>query len=315
MFRFLCLLLCLLPLTLFASVKPDQKINHVIYVTVDGARWQDIYLDRTYFPKLWKKHAKHLIFYGEPGDSTTMEVASIPVSLPSYQSQMSGAVQPCDNNACGRIGVQTFPEDILLGKKLNKKEVAIFSSWYEINFAAEHVQGRLYTNTGNVPVTDPDTSIPDAIMETLNQQQLNDHPKYPGRYDKYTFAQALHYFEKYQPHFMWISLLDADEAAHAADLERYHAALTFYDDALEVLFNMLSTLKLDKDTLVIVTTDHGRGNGDDWTSHGSKYPESKQTWAFVMNGELAPINREGSVTYYSTLSIKPTVEAALGLSK
>src|SRR5471032_2981092 len=83
----------------------------VIYVTLDGVRWQDVYQDKTYFPKLWRKYASDLTFYGLPNSYTKMEVASVTISLPSYQSQMAGVVLPCAGNQCGRIPVKTLVEN------------------------------------------------------------------------------------------------------------------------------------------------------------------------------------------------------------
>lgn len=312
-----CILAFFLLFSLSTSIFADPaKVSRVIYVTLDGVRWQDVFSEQTYFPKLWKNAGKfNGIFYGMPNTNIKMETASIPVSLPSYQSQMAGVVQPCDGNECGRIKVETVIENIKRSLNLAKKNVATFSSWPEINDAAESVFGATYANTGNFPVGDPDTHLPDAVMVNLNIKQMVDHPSGFDRYDKYTFAQAMHYLEKYQPRFLWISLDDADEAAHEGDLQRYHQALSFYDDALDQLLNFLVAVHLDQETLVIITTDHGRGDGDNWKHHGTQYPESKQTWAWVMNSELMPDNDpDGTGTlHYSTLSVRPTMEKALGL--
>jgi arylsulfatase A-like enzyme len=106
---------------------------------------------------------------------------------------------------------------------------------------------------------------------------------------------------------------DADEYAHQNDRVKYENTLRFYDDALHSLLLSLKKLHLDKKTLVIITTDHGRGNGSRWTDHGPDIPESKQTFAFVVNGQLEKISEHGGVSYYNTLSIRPTVEKALAL--
>jgi arylsulfatase A-like enzyme len=244
-----------------------------------------------------------------------MQVASVPVSLPSYHSQMAGAVQPCLDNACGRITVETFPEKLKHQLNLLKKEIAIFGSWYSITESAEHIEGSIFTNTGNVPMFDPDTGIPDPEMMEINHKQLADFPEDEyARYDKYTFAQAMHYFQKYKPRFLWIALNDSDEHAHANDLPGYHSALSFYDNVLDQIFTQLQLLQIENETMVIVTTDHGRGNGDKWTDHGPSLPESKQTWAFVMNGRLVPMTESNGVAAYNTLSIRPTVENAMGLT-
>lgn len=307
--RLLCLIISLFVSSVFAA---PSNIKHVIYITLDGVRWQDIYKTQHYFPKFWDKYADKVTLYGFPNTNTTMEVASVPLSLPSYQSQMAGAVQPCRTNECGHIQVQTLPEALINEYHFAKKDVAIFGSWPEIAYAAETKTGTTYSNAGNLPVLDPKTNKPDSVMAAINQEQLNHHHSYKtNRLDKYTFSQSLHYFEKYQPRFMWIALVNADNEAHDGNKDQYHQMLSYYDDALDGLFNTLKAMHIDKETMVIVTTDHGRGNKENWTSHGINYPESRQTWAFVMNGKLQPISDDGETKHYSTLSIRPAIEKAL----
>ncbi|MCE0724381.1 alkaline phosphatase family protein [Legionella resiliens] len=290
------------------------KINQVIYITLDGVRWQDVYQTHQHFPKFWQKHAGKFILYGNPASNTPMYTASVPISLPSYQSQMAGAVQPCAGNECGRIKVETLPEKIIRQLHVPKKKVAIFSSWPEIGYAVEHVAGTTFSNNGNEFVYDPDNLKPDDVMKELNQKQLKDHPEGKDRYDSYTFAQAWHYFVTYKPLFLWISLDNSDGTAHANDLKGYHKALSYYDEMLDEILSYLQTQGLDKQTLVIVTTDHGRGDGNNWINHGPRYPESRKIWAFVMNGELVPVAQDEEKGHYSLLSIRPTIEKALGLA-
>lgn len=313
----ICLfLMFFLPLSIFAAPSKESspvKIKHVIYITFDGTRWQDIFLDHSHLEKFWKNHAQKGLFYGEPNSNRDIRVTTVPISLPSYQSQMAGKVQPCLGNLCGRIRVETLPESLKRKLDLQKKDIAVFGSWYEIAYAAEHIEGSVYTNTGNNPVYDPETQSPDAIMYDLNLKQAADFPGGNIRYDKYTFAQAMHYFEVYLPRFMWIALNDADEAAHRGDLIYYHAALSFYDNVLDEVITKLQLLNIDKESMVIVTTDHGRGNDENWKHHGIGFPESRQTWAFVMNGDLKATWHRADKFQYSTLSIRPTVELALGV--
>lgn len=292
--------------------KATAPIEHVIYLTLDGTRWQDIYLDQFRFPKLWHEYAKQGHFYGLPNSQEKIEVAAIPVSLPSYQSQMAGSVQACNGNECGRIPVETLPEYLLRRFNLQRQDVVVFSSWWEIGLALEHKLGAVLSNIGNAPVQDPVTATVDPIMQALNNEQLLDQPTDErDRFDPYTFAQALHYFEKYQPRFMWIALTDADKVAHEEDLNAYHHMLSFYDNAIDALFKKLASLNLTAKTMVIITTDHGRADGANWVTHGPEFPESKQTWAFVMNGELQPDPTQAKPHYYSTLSIRPTIIEAL----
>lgn len=296
-------------LKLSSSAQP--AIKHVIYVTLDGTRWQDVLQVQTNFPNLWAKHAANLTIYGKPGSSDKMEVASIPISLPSYQSQMTGAIQPCKENDCGVVRAETMPEHLLTAMHLKKQDVAVFSSWPVIADALESKHGTVYSNVGNYPVVDPLTGQPDDFMSATNHLQTLRHHFERNRMDEYTFSQALHYFEKYQPKFLWISLVNADNEAHMKHLQNYHNVLSSYDNYLDQLFATLTAMNLDKNTMVIITTDHGRGNKSQWTDHGPQLPESKATWAMVFNGKLKPMREEGGVHYYNTLSIRPTIEGAL----
>lgn len=297
--------------SLLSSTTFADKITRVIYVTLDGTRWQDLFVDRSHFPILWGKYKNELTFYGMPGSNKTIHVATIPVSLPSYQTQTAGSVQFCFNNECGRIRSETFLENILHKLQLRKKDVVTFASWPGIGEAAESVANLTYTNVGNISAHDPETYIADTVMAQLNYQQLADAAGGGDRYDKYTFAQALHYLKTYKPRFMWIALNDADAKAHQGNLAAYHQTLDSYDGMIDTLFTTLKSLNIDKETMVIVTTDHGRGNGSNWTTHGVLYPESLHTWAFVKNGKLKPDFYDGFTYFYSTLSIRPTIEGAL----
>lgn len=299
----------------FANASPS--ITHILYITFDGTRWQDFF-DKQAFPLFWKNYASKVTIYGAPSSNDTMNVASIPVSLPSYQSQMSGDVQPCDENGCGRIHVETLPEELVHRAHFAKQDVVTFSSWDKIKLAVEHIPGTTLTYTGNHDVKALDAISPDSFMAAINAKQLIDHPVEdpedgPERYDRYTFSQALHYYELNRPKFMWMSFVDADEAAHNENINEYNNALHFYDQVLQQVFQMIAKLHADNDTMIIVTTDHGRGSNKSWVDHGPDHPESTRTWAFVYNGKLTPIADDGDHKHYTTLSIRPTIEKIVGI--
>jgi arylsulfatase A-like enzyme len=206
----------------------------------------------------------------------------------------------------GSILAKTFPETLIKKFGLQKKDVVVFSSWAEMKNAASSVKETPFFNTGNKPVFDPVTHQADPIMAKINRQQAVDHKqKNEDRYDKYTFAQAMHYLKKYQPKFMWIALQDTDEASHEGLREEYYQALSFYDTAINELFTALRELKIDKNTLVIVTADYSHGNKKKRVTSF----ESKQIWAFVFNGKLKPIKQDVNGYHYSNLSIRPAIEA------
>lgn len=313
--QFIFMMCCLFVPTVFAQANMYQQIEHVIYITLDGVRWQEVFEDHQYFPSIWQQYKNELTFYGMPGTNTTMEVASIPVSLPSYQSQMTGAVQPCDGNGCGRVKVETLPEKLVRQNGFAPRDVAMFGSWSTMHDSYQSEFGKAYENAANTPVVDPDLKS-DAVMDEYNILQSVRTRHDGDRYDYYTFGQAMHYFLKYRPKFLWISLAESDNYAHAKDLSGYHAMLRLYDDYIATVLATVKSLGIEDKTMIIVTTDHGRGNGDRWSDHGPGLPESKQTWAFVWHGQLEPVSQQGDIRHFSTLSIRPTIEHAFaGLTR
>ncbi len=314
--RTLLAILLLLLTPLFAAAGSTDKITHVIYITLDGVRWQDIFQNHKNMPIFWQKYARNAstTIYGEPGSKTTMEVASIPVSLPSYQSQMSGHVTPCQNNECGALTIETFPEALVKKGGLKKADVASISSWEVTDLAYEKQPGTAFSNHGNRPMHDPYTYEIDNDMKMINIAQSAAYPGDDTRLDKYTFAQALHYYEKYKPRFLWISFGDADDFAHEGKKNNYRQTLAFYDKAIDKLIQNVKSLNLAGKTMIIITTDHGRGNGKSWVDHDETFPEAKQTWAFVINGKLENGVQDGNLSHFNTLSIRPTVEKVFGIS-
>ncbi|HTM64068.1 MAG TPA: alkaline phosphatase family protein [Gammaproteobacteria bacterium] len=315
--KLLSALLLLIP-PAFAATPPLQQsdtsqIKRVIYITLDGVRWQDIFKTHRYLPTFWEKYAKSAEIYGEPGTNRTMEVASVPISLPSYQSQMTGMVTQCHNNECSGLPVETLAEALIKKARLKKHEVASISCWEVMDNAFESRIGTAFSNHGTRPMHDPYTFEIDPIMKAINMQQAEAYPGDDTRTDEHTLAQSLHYLKKYQPKFLWISLGETDDHAHDGKLEEYHQTLRFYDLAIDKVVKLVKSLKLEGETMIIITTDHGRGNGKNWTEHDETMPEAKQTWAFVLNGKLENGIQDGKMHHYSTLSIRPTIEKVFGI--
>ncbi|OGT57636.1 MAG: hypothetical protein A3F14_04865 [Gammaproteobacteria bacterium RIFCSPHIGHO2_12_FULL_43_28] len=308
-------ILTLLPVFSFAITKSDHPVTRVIYITFDGVRRQEIFGHKEFMPIFWHDYAKSAVIYGAPDSNRIMEVAAkIPYSLPSYQSQMSGAVPNCLENSCSQIAIETFPERLIKKAGLKRSDVASIASWEVIDYAFQNKLGSAFSNSGTRAMHDPYTYEIDPTMKSLNLRQIKGYKGDDTRWDKYTMAQALYYYKKYKPKFLWISLNDADEYAHAGDIKHYQKTLRFYDRELDKLFKIIKSEKLQQETMIIITTDHGRGLGKAWMEHESDMPDAWRTWAFVINGELANGKKDGKYVRYSTLSIRPTVEKVFGIA-
>ena len=317
----------------FSAGAADKTESNVILLTLDGVRWQEVFhgVDeqlsqgkplgtKTIFPFLTGTLTKQGMLIGDRQGGDEVTVANPWLnSLPAYQSIMAGSAQPCRSNACGQIGVETLPERLAKVIGGNRRNFATIASWEKISDAAEHVPGTTFVNAGMRALDDGRS---DSELEALNKAQQEDTPPWGNaRFDKYTFQHAMRYLKLHKPRFLFISLDDSDEWGHKNNYPNYVSTLRQYDQWIEKLVSTLDEMgDYGKATTLIVMTDHGRGDGEDWKEHGSGYPSSKFTWFYIRSPKtitassasggrsLASIRRP-----FSHADIRPTIEALFEL--
>jgi len=65
-------------------------------------------------------------------------------------------------------------------------------------------------------------------------------------------------------------------------------------------------------TTLIVLPDHGRGVGAQWTDHGEKIPESKQTWMAFLGPDTPALGERKQAAPVSESRVAATLAALLG---
>jgi hypothetical protein len=101
--------------------------------------------------------------------------------------------------------------------------------------------------------------------------------------DVFTHYAAIDYLQKRKPRVMYISYGETDEWAHSAHYKDYLNAAHQVDQWLNDIWTYIQSDPVYKDkTLLLVTVDHGRGEGEKWTSHNSKIENSFQIWFAAM---------------------------------
>ncbi len=278
-----------------ASSWQSSDEPNIIVVVLDGIRWQDVFShpkQSTRLPKLFKRYGKRAVTKGNLFKKQPFETAAVPKSLPVYQTLFSGKIPYCWHNYCGRIKKPTFAQRLLRDPKFKRKDVAIIASWDHLRYAAQNEAGSLLVNAGLSTFRLPDRTNP-GWLKALNRMQRQYRPGWrSARYDAYSIKFSLRYIERYRPRFMFVALNDADEWAHDNSYWGYYHSLKLYDQYLQSLFEKLDDMgRYGRRTNVIITSDHGRGKGKRWTSHGRHVPSSKYTW-FVAVGPDIERNRK-----------------------
>lgn len=289
--------------------------SNVIFVTLDGVRFQEFYegADRALsggdkgaaFPRFWASIARQ-------GQVYDARIANpIHLSLPGYQSVFAGAEQPCGGNDCGQIRVQTFPERLVEDLGLPRQSVASFASWTGIARAVESRPGATFVDVGQkceIVGQDPWSGRPHAEQAPSAGES--------ARPDELTMSRALRHLERQRPAFLYISLNDADEEAHRGRYDLYMATLRRYDRWIEALVNQLGHMgEYGRRTALLITTDHGRGQGARWTDHGAKRvgDADARIWIYLRLPESGRFTFAAPAARYTHLDLRPTIETLYGL--
>ena len=293
----------------------DKTSTNIILLTWDGVRPQEFFnghAGRTLLPYFWTQLAPRGVVLGDGSQITTI-ANSVVMSLPAYQTILTGQAQWCFSNECGGVTDQTISDRLVFQEGVPPRKVATIASWSLIGSAATSSSGSGFVNAGNTPVADSDD---DPVLSRINEQQaLEKTPWANARYDKFTHQIALHWLKKHKPRFMHISLNDTDEYGHRGEFDNYAKALRTNDHRLRELVDTLAeTGDYGKNTCIVMTTDHGRGSGRNWTRHSNGQPLAARIWMYLG----CPFSAQAPRLYTDTdlvthLDIRPTIEASLGL--
>jgi hypothetical protein len=280
----------------------------VVLVTIDGARWQEIFLGtdaarshakarapRDLLPNLYRLARERGALVGAPSRGLIKATGPNYVSLPGYTEILSGrAPLLCQDNDCGPVSSPTvLDEAYAAGGK-----VAAFASWERLERALTVVPGRFPMSCGR----DGDSTI-DAFPG---------HGNY--RPDSITAPLALRHLATDQPDVMFIGLGDPDEHAHRSDYDAYLRSLEFADSVIGQIFAILDNMgERGANTHVFVTADHGRAST--FLHHGGWAPESARVWLFAAGPSIAARGRASTAGDHYLADIAPTLRVVLGLGE
>ncbi len=288
---------------------------NVVLVTFDGVRWQELFAgtdellsgeQQALFPTFWSKIAPRGVVYGDPRTGSAMTVSTAAnASLPGYTSIYAEVDQGCLTNSCGRITVPTFVDRLKDELSLPQEQLAVFAAWPKLKLA---VTGR------------DDVAVVHAADFDLSAEK--EHPMAPMleeslEFDRGPLLDGFKYLKEQHPRFLHLSFLDSDRYGHQANYTRYAQVLATYDRLLGKLVDLLDASgEYGQKTALIITTDHGRGQWDQWSEHGPHVPASARVWSFVM---LPPGANDFSLEEPTARSfehhdVRYTVETLFGLS-
>ena len=116
---------------------------------------------------------------------------------------------------------------------------------------------------------------------------------------------------------MFISLDETDQHAHGGRYDEYLKVANKTDRMISKLWEWVQSQGDYKNqTTIIITTDHGRGNGsrNSWKSHGRLSFGSGQIWCAVMGPDTPSLGEMKNEEQYYQKQIAKTAAAFLGIN-
>lgn len=296
----------LLALLLLAQ---ERKTENVVLVTLDGFRWQELYsgAEERLLPKdaraeYWRETAEErravlLPFLWEVvakrgrilrGRATN----GLNFSYPGYGELLSGFADPkIDSNRKIPNGNPTVLE--WLSKRPGfEKKVAAFCGWDVFPSILNRERSGLPNELAGYEVVRREIPTP-----------------WNGcAYDMLVFRPALEHLKARKPRVLYVSLGETDEWAHAGRYDRYLEAARRSDAYLRELWDTLQALpEYAGRTALLVTTDHGRGDGPKWRDHGKEVEGAEAIWLAA----IGPAPLEGPEEF-TQAQVAATLAALLG---
>ena len=305
---------------------PVSEARNVVFLFTDGLRWQEVFrgadeelmkgakpTDAHYkkywrptvearrkalMPFVWSTIGTQGQLYGNRDRGSTSRVLNgLKFSYPGYSETLQGFVDPGirSNDAVPNPNVTVF--EWLNKQSALRGKVAAFGNWAVVSAIFNKQRCGLYVQSGMEPIT---FSTSPAAQLFNRLQAKTDHPFPSDPADAFTYEASMMYLREKQPTLLGVLFGETDSYAHSGKYPAYLTAANRFDHWVSDYWTVLQAMpKYRGKTTLIITTDHGRGDGGKWTSHGETVKNAEYTWMMVLGPDtpaLGEMMNTGDVT-------------------
>ena len=324
----------------------QKPAENIIIITTDGLRWQEVFggmdsaiannkkfnqKDSSYiFKKYWaadgKERRKNLLpflwnylfengqIYGNRFVGNKIEVSNpYWFSYPGYSEIFCGYVDTLINSNEYKSNPNKNVLEFINQQPGYKNRVAAFGSWG----AFDRILNKKRSGFTVVSAFDScGGENPNEKEKLINAMKKDSYKPY-GKgecLDVFTHYAAMEHLKKDKPKVVYISYGETDEWAHAGKYKDYLDAAHQFDAWVKDIWNYLqSDPQYKNNTSLLITTDHGRGEGKKWTSHGSEVPGSNEIWFALMGPQISPKQEIKMEGIYYQKQLAQTIASLIGL--
>ena len=329
-YRLTCLAAALAALRPAPAVA-QEPATHLLFVTLDGLRWQEAFggadsaivwgrddsatLAQRWWrptreerralllPFIWSTMAERGQLLGDRQAGGGVRVTNGKnFSYPGYNELLTGRPDPGidSNDKVPNPNVTVL--EWLARRPGFVGGVRAVASWDA--FPAIINAGR-----SGIPVGASASSGPSAALAPLLPALWTE-----TRLDALTHLDALALLrDSVAPRVLYVALGETDEWAHAGEYALYLDAARRNDATIRALYEAFAAHPAVRGSLaLLVTVDHGRGDGPAWTDHGRDVPVAQWIWVAAMGPGVASRGSRGDLADATQSQVAATVAALVG---
>lgn len=332
-----------------AQAPSTHKTQNVIVVMMDGMRWQEVFhgadlnlikipgpkwfgnpdelaaqAEKQYgrstpaerrqvlMPFLWSVvAAQGQIFGNRDLGSDSHVINGLNFSYPGYAETLTGIADPRVNSNDNVPDPNQTVFAWLNAKLEFAGKVAAFGAWGTFNGIFDKQHCGFLVNAGYDPLTEIPATPELTLLNDLKAESArlwSDEP-----FDPLPFHTAIEYIKTKKPRVLFIGLGETDDWAHAGSYPEYLTAAHLNDSYIGRLWQLVQSMPQYQDrTTLIILPDHGRGVGEQWTTHGEKVPASKETWMAFLGPDTAALGERKQAGAVTESQVAATLAALLG---
>jgi hypothetical protein len=329
-----------------SQVSLEHKTQNVIFVMIDGLRWQELFngaeeslmdkkngkvknepaLKKTYWrataeerrealmPFVWEVVAKQGQIFGNRDKGSDAYVTNhMFFSYPGYNETLCGF--PDDERIHSNDNIPNPNVTVLEWLKSRQGfdgDIAAFGAWDVIANVFNPGRSHLTANAGYVPLA-LTPSTPE--LDLVNHLKLETPRVWPDEpFDAIPFYTAVEYMKLKHPRILYISLGETDDWAHAGQYTEYLDSAHRVDAYLRAIWELAQSIPEYRGTTTLIfSPDHGRGKAPKkWRDHGQKIPDSKYIWMAYLGPDTQPLGERAKIAPVAQSQIAATLAAFLG---
>jgi phosphopentomutase len=230
------------------------------------------------------------------------------ISYPGYNELLTGYPDPLPILNKPQYNRNTSILEYLHSLPEYKDSVAAFTSWNVFPFILNKKRNTMLHNSGYASLNDTLEAI-----GLVNEVQDKVAQKYKTRYDALTFFTAKEYIRHHHPRVVFLGLGETDEFAHKGQYDLYLQQINSVDKMIAELWYYVQTDPFYRNkTTFIISTDHGRGRGENWVKHHTFVCGSGEIWLVLLGKGIEPAGEMQEVKTLYQNQVAATIAHLLG---